>query len=145
MQIEIIPQANEELVQAFERLLPQLNTGYPALSLCDLERILAQECITLFVARDEQRGGLITGTLTLIVFSTPTGRHSWIEDVVVDAASRGMGIGEALTRTAIQHAAEMGAKAVDLTSRPAREAANRLYQRIGFERRESNLYRLQLK
>jgi ribosomal protein S18 acetylase RimI-like enzyme len=145
MQIDIITQANDELVEAFERLLPQLNPGYPPLGIPDLERILTQECVTLFVARDEQHGGRITGTLTLIVFSTPTGTHSWIEDVVVDDAARGQGIGEALTRAAIQHAARLGAKAVDLTSRPARAAANRLYQRIGFEHRESNLYRLKLK
>jgi ribosomal protein S18 acetylase RimI-like enzyme len=80
--------------------------------------------------------------LTLVIYSTPAGRHAWIEDVVVDEAFRGRQLGEALTREAIGMAREAGAKAVSLTSRPAREAANRLYQKMGFLRWETNLYRL---
>jgi ribosomal protein S18 acetylase RimI-like enzyme len=82
--------------------------------------------------------------LTLVWFPIPSGRRAWIEDVVVDAAVRGTGAGGALTRAAIEHARSLGAKTVDLTSRPAREAANRLYQRIGFEQRDSNVYRFRL-
>jgi ribosomal protein S18 acetylase RimI-like enzyme len=80
-----------------------------------------------------------------VVFHTPVGTHAWVEDVVVDEAARGQGVGEELTRAALLAAAEKGAQEVNLTSRPAREAANRLYQRMGFQRRETNLYRLTLK
>ena len=85
--------------------------------------------------------GTILGALTLVTFRIPTGLRAWIEDVVVDDAARGKGVGAALNNRAIELAAEHGARTVDLTSRPSREAANRLYQRLGFERRETNVYR----
>jgi ribosomal protein S18 acetylase RimI-like enzyme len=102
-------------------------------------------CNSVFIARDPKNGGRITGSLTLVVFRIPTGVRAWIEDVVVENSARGQGIGEALTRAALQQAAELGAKTVDLTSRPSREAANRLYQRVGFQLRQTNLYRYTLK
>jgi ribosomal protein S18 acetylase RimI-like enzyme len=86
----------------------------------------------------------VIGTLTLALFRIPTGVRAWIEDVVVDEAARGRGAGEALTREALRLAEEAGARTVDLTSRPEREAANRLYQRLGFERRSTSVYRLEL-
>jgi ribosomal protein S18 acetylase RimI-like enzyme len=92
----------------------------------------------LFVARER---GEIIGTLSLALFRIPTGLRAWIEDVIVDSAARGKGVGEALNRAAIDHAAKAGARTIDLTSRPSREAANRLYQRIGFKLRETNVYR----
>ena len=79
--------------------------------------------------------------LTLVVFPIPTGVRAWIEDVVVTASARGQGVGALLTREAVRIAGEEGARTVDLTSRPDREAANRLYARLGFERRETNVYR----
>ena len=79
-----------------------------------------------------------------MVFPIPTGTRAWIEDVVVDEAARGSGMGAALNQAALDHARLRGAKTVDLTSRPSREAANRLYQRLGFEPRETNVYRLTL-
>ena len=87
----------------------------------------------------------IVGSLTLALFRIPTGLRAWIEDVVVDDAARGKGVGEALSRAAIARAKAAGAVSVDLTSRPSREAANRLYQRIGFELRETNVWRYNLK
>ena len=84
------------------------------------------------------------GMLTLVTFRLPTGVRAWVEDVVVDSAARGQGVGEALTQAAIELAAARGAQTVDLTSRPSREAANRLYRRMGFEPRETNVYRFQL-
>jgi len=93
---------------------------------------------TVFLAR---LSGQIVGTLTLIVFRIPTGVRAWIEDVVVEDAARGHGAGHALNRAAIDKAVSQGARTVDLTSRPAREAANRLYQRMGFEPRSTNVYR----
>ena len=93
----------------------------------------------LLVARDD--AGRIVGTLTLVVFRIPTGLRAWIEDVVVDESARGQGTGEALTREALRIAADLGARTVDLTSRPTREAANRLYRRLGFELRDTNVWR----
>jgi ribosomal protein S18 acetylase RimI-like enzyme len=93
----------------------------------------------LLLARDE--AGPILGCMTLVVFRIPTGVRAWIEDVVVDADARGKGVGEALNSAALELAASLGAKTVDLTSRPSREAANRLYRRLGFVQRETNVYR----
>jgi ribosomal protein S18 acetylase RimI-like enzyme len=95
---------------------------------------------TLLLAR-EPLGGAIIGALTIAVFRIPTGVRAWIEDVVVDESARGRGVGESLTREAIRYANERGARTVDLTSRPSRAAANRLYQRVGFVERETRVYR----
>ena len=95
----------------------------------------------MLVARDLRDQGRIVGMLTLIVFRIPTGVRAWIEDVVVDETARGRGVGEALSQEAVRRALDLGARTVELTSRPSREAANRLYRRLGFVRRDSNLYR----
>ena len=92
----------------------------------------------------EDGQGRIVGMLTLVVFRIPTGVRAWIEDVVVDSAVGRRGVGEALTRAALDLAGTCGALTVDLTSRPSREAANRLYQKVGFEPRETNVYRYRL-
>jgi ribosomal protein S18 acetylase RimI-like enzyme len=98
------------------------------------------------VAEDPDVDGepAILGSMTLVVFRIPTGLRAWIEDVVVDGSARGRGVGEALNRAAIDRARAAGATTVDLTSRPSREAANRLYRRLGFEQRTTNVYRLDL-
>ena len=96
---------------------------------------------TVFVARVD---GRIVGSLTLVMYRIPTGLKAWIEDVVVDEAARGHGVGEALNMAALDEARRRGAKAVSLTSRPSREAANRLYQRIGFSPRDTHVYRYDL-
>ena len=134
--------ADAELVAAMAALLPQLSTSASALTAYELEAIVAHPATTLFVAREE--GGRIVGSLTLAVFRVPTGVRAWIEDVVVDGSARGAGAGSALVRAAIELAREAGARTVDLTSRPGREAANRLYQRLGFEMRATNVYRYTL-
>ena len=134
-----------DLVSAFGRLTPQLSSSSPPPDADELASILATPGTTLFVARDDD--GVIVGTLTLVTFRIPTGMRAWIEDVVVDEdAVRGKGLrtGEALTRAALAKAADAGCKTVDLTSRPSREHANALYQRLGFELRETNVYRYQL-
>ena len=95
----------------------------------------------LFAARSGQE---IVGLLTLAIFRIPTGVRAWIEDVVVDNQARGKGVGDALNRAALAEAERRGAKTVDLTSRPSREAANRLYQRLGFKQRDTNVYRYDL-
>ena len=105
-------------------------------------QIVDSDSCSLLIARDD---GRIVGSLTLVVFPIPTGVRAWIEDVVVDSSVRGKGVGEALNREALRIARDKGAVTVDLTSRPSREAANRLYQRIGFEKRDTNVYRYDLK
>jgi ribosomal protein S18 acetylase RimI-like enzyme len=130
---------SEELVAAHARLVPQLSSSAEAPTREELEAIVASPATTLLVARDDD--GAIVGSLTLALFRTPTGARAWIEDVVVDHDVRGRGIGEALVEEAIRLAAEAGSRTVDLTSRQSREAANRLYEKIGFRTRETNVYR----
>ncbi|RMH78395.1 MAG: GNAT family N-acetyltransferase, partial [Actinomyces sp.] len=107
----------------------------------EMEALVASDASVMFVARDTTG---ILGSLTLVLFRIPTGLRAWIEDVVVDEAARGKGVGAALNTAAIEHAREAGARTVDLTSRPHREAANRLYRRLGFVQRDTNVYRYQL-
>ncbi len=128
-----------ELVEAFARLIPQLSSSSPPPSADELGEMVASPASLVFVARDQSDA--IVGSLTLAIFRVPTGLRAWIEDVVVDDSARGAGAGEALVRAAIARADELGAKTVDLTSRPSREAANRLYLRVGFETRTTNVYR----
>jgi ribosomal protein S18 acetylase RimI-like enzyme len=139
--IEIATTVDDELVDAFERLVPQLSSSSPPPSRDHLTALVAGDDTVLFLARLD---GRVVGSLTLAFYRIPTGLKSWIEDVVVDEAARGHGIGEALNRAALDEARRRGAKDVSLTSRPSREAANRLYQRIGFDRRETNVYRYRL-
>jgi ribosomal protein S18 acetylase RimI-like enzyme len=143
VEIREITEVTPELVDAFARLIPQLSRSNPPPDDVALARIVASDASILLVATDTGTGQIL-GSLTLVVFPIPTGVRAWIEDVVVDEAARGRGVGEALNRAALDRAAEDGARTVDLTSRPSREAANRLYRRIGFEPRETNIYRYTL-
>lgn len=135
--IEVATEATEELREGIARILPQLSSSPPP-SVDELGQIIADADSVLFVARLD---GRIVGSLTLVLYRIPTGLKAWIEDVVVDSEARGHGIGESLNRAALDEAKRRGAKGVSLTSRPSREAANRLYQRIGFTARETNVYR----
>ena len=136
--VEAASSPTPDVVEAFASLIPQLSRSSPPPGPAELAEMLAAPGTTVFLAR---LGEAIVGTLTLIVFRIPTGLRAWIEDVVVDDSARGRGAGEALTRAALDYAEAVGVRTVDLTSRPSREAANRLYQRLGFEARETNLYR----
>jgi ribosomal protein S18 acetylase RimI-like enzyme len=133
----------EEIVAAFARLIPQLSSSSPPPSVDALSEIAANPNSVLYVARDTDTGEIL-GSLTLALFRIPTGLQARIEDVVVDGDARGRGIGADLTNAAVERARAAGAKSVGLTSRPAREAANRLYQRLGFHQRETNVYTLKL-
>jgi len=133
-----------EVVEAFARLIPQLSRSNPPPSAEELAAMAGSEASVLLIARDPERGGEIVGSLTLAMFRIPTGLRAWIEDVVVDESARGRGVGEALNQAALARARDAGCRTVDLTSRPSREAANRLYQRIGFTLRETNVYRFDL-
>jgi len=142
--IEEVQVVDDELVAAFELLIPQLSRSNPPPPASELQQIVDAPDSVLLIARDERDDNRIVGSLTLAMFRIPTGYRAWIEDVVVDSDVRGRGIGDKLNRVALDLAREAGAKTVDLTSRPSREAANRLYQRIGFEPRETNVYRFAL-
>jgi len=133
---------DDGLMDAVHRLVPQLTSSTPAPTRVELEVIVAGPSTMLLLARN---GRAVVGMLTLAIFRIPTGIRAWIEDVVVDADARGQGVGEALTREAVRIAGTHGARTVELTSRPSREAANRLYQRLGFERRDTNVYRFSIK
>ena len=141
VQVTPVVTATVELLDAFHSLIPQLSTSSLPITMAELQEIVGDSATVVLVARD---GGVIVGLLTLAMFRIPTGMRAWIEDVVVDGRARGKGVGEALNRAALATARQRGAKTVDLTSRPSREAANRLYQRIGFVRRDTNVYRYEL-
>ncbi len=136
--VEELHEVTDELVEAMAGLVPQLSSSAPAPGAEVLATITDSPACHLLVARDDTG---ILGSLTLVVFPIPTGIRAWIEDVVVDGDARGKGVGDALNRFALELAGELGVKTVDLTSRPSREAANRLYRRLGFEQRETNVYR----
>jgi ribosomal protein S18 acetylase RimI-like enzyme len=129
---------DDELVAAFAHLIPQLSKSSPPPDADQLRLLVDGDDTVLFIARVD---GAIVGSLTLAFYRIPTGLKAWIEDVVVDDAARGHGVGQLMNEAALVEAQSRGAKDVSLTSRPSREAANRLYQRIGFEQRNTNVYR----
>lgn len=141
VEVEVLSEVTDEVVEAFGRLLPQLSRSAAPLSQAALAAIVSAPAVSVLVARSD---GAIRGTLTLAMFPIPTGLRAWIEDVVVDDAARGQGVGAALTQEALRIARAAGARTVDLTSRPSRAAAGRLYERLGFETRETRMYRYPL-
>jgi len=143
LRVEVFEGDASELADAFVTLVPQLSKSNPPPTRDKVEAMLAFDAVTQFVARDDDGG--IVGVSTLIMFPIPTGWRAWVEDVIVDEAARGQGVGEALTLAMIDAAREQGCTTIELTSRPSREAANRLYQRIGFTPRETNVYRYDLR
>ncbi len=138
VRVEVLDKVTDEAVEAFARLLPQLSSSAAPLDRAALEQVVGAPATTILVARS---GDTISGTLSLVMFPIPTGVRAWIEDVIVDEAARGQGIGEALTVQALRLAEAAGARTVDLTSRPSRQAAGRLYERVGFQARSTRLYR----
>ncbi len=132
----------EELHEALQRLVPQLSRSNPPPALEAVRAMLAHEAITQFLARDDD--DRVVGVSTLAVFPIPTARRAWVEDVIVDEAVNGRGIGRQLTEAMLARARELGCTTVDLTSRPSREAANHLYQKVGFTQRATNVYRYEL-
>ena len=136
--VEAAASVDDDLVAAVGALIPQLSSSSPPPSKEALARIVDDPGATLFVARDD---GRVVGMLTLVTFEIPTAVRAWIEDVVVDESARGQGAAASLVQAALERAQAQGARTVDLTSRPDREAANRLYLRMGFEARATNVYR----
>ena len=137
--VEEATSVTPELVAAFRQLTPQLSRSAPAPGGAELAEMVRSPATVLLMARDPEKG--LIGSLTLVLFRIPTGVRAWIEDVVTDEAARGRGVAEILCREALNRASAAGARTVDLTSRPSREAANRLYRRLGFVMRDTNVYR----
>ena len=144
MRIVQVTHVTPEIVESMARLIPQLSTSAAIPTAVELRKLVSGGASQLLVARDPDRRDRIVGTLTLVLFRIPTGVRAWIEDVVVDESARRRGIGELLCREALARARSAGARNVDLTSRPARKAANRLYRRLDFSLRHTNLYRYPL-
>jgi ribosomal protein S18 acetylase RimI-like enzyme len=136
--IEELTDVTDEVVEAFTRLLPQLSTSAKRLDAAAIQTLVSSPSVTVLLARDE---GKIIGTLSLVVFRIPTAVRAWIEDVVVDAAAGRRGAGTALVQAAVERARTAGARTVDLTTRPSRVAAGNLYEKAGFQQRETRVYR----
>jgi ribosomal protein S18 acetylase RimI-like enzyme len=141
--VEEASEVTPELLEALARLVPQLSQSAAPIGETELAEMVASPTTRLLVARLPGTGAAIVGTLTLVLFRIPTGVRGWIEDVIVDEAARGGGVGEALTAEAVRLADEAGARTLDLTSRPSRQAAHRLYSKLGFEVRDTSVYRHQ--
>jgi len=141
--VETADVATDDLLVAINHLIPQLSSSFEALDHEGLATIIDDPATSLLIARSPELG--VVGTLTLGLFTLPTGVRAWIEDVVVDESARGMGAAKALVQRALELAHSAGATTVDLTSRPSRVAANQLYVTMGFEARETNVYRFSLK
>jgi ribosomal protein S18 acetylase RimI-like enzyme len=141
MIVSLVTEVSAELGESVNALLPQLSSSARPLSLEALTSMVRAPGTSLFVAHHDDQ---MVGMLTLVTFLIPTGRRALIEDVVVDESVRGLGIGVALTTAALDHARQLGVTTVDLTSRPARVAANALYKKVGFSQRETNVYRFSL-
>ena len=139
VKVEIATTLTPAIVDAVERLVPQLSSSSPPPTTEELGEVVSSPATDLFIALADD--GTVIGMSTLATFRIPTGMRAWIEDVTVDEAGRGQGVGTALTQAMIERARDLGCKTVELTSRPSREAANRLYQRLGFVPRETNVYR----
>ncbi|MEJ2613152.1 MAG: GNAT family N-acetyltransferase [Candidatus Thiodiazotropha sp.] len=140
MEIKQVTDVSEFILKSLNELITQLSSTAALLSEEKLSEIIKSPCVYLLVAEEK---GAIFGSLTLVVFTIPTGRRAWIEDVVVSESARGKGVGFALSEYAVNLASKLGAKTVDLTSRPSRVAANALYKKVGFVERNTNVYRYQ--
>lgn len=143
MKIKLVKEYSDELLEAINRLMPQLTSNFNQIDEVYLKQLLAEKNSHLFIARAED--SLIIGVLTLNIFTIPTSIKAYIEDVVVDNSAQGKGVGKALLDAAIYYAREEKVVQIELTSNPTRIAANKLYQKLGFEKRETNYYKLQLK
>jgi len=140
MNIIEVTELDDSIYKALIMLIPQLSPGSMIPSKEEINEIVKSENCYLFVAKNTS--DKIITSLTLVKYRIPTGLKVWIEDVVVDETERGKGIGKLLTLFAINFAKKLGAKSLELTSNPSRIAANQLYQKLGFVKRETNVYRL---
>lgn len=138
MNIYKLEKITPNVIQDFNRLIPQLSEDCNLPTFKDLEDIINSECTNLFVVEENNE---IIGTLSLVFNKIPTGKKTWIEDVVVDKTFRGKGIGKELILFAIKYAKNNNLASINLTSNPERESANKLYQKLNFFKRKTNVYR----
>ena len=141
VRIEAVTEATPDVHAALAQLLPQLNSELPVPTMERLRALVADPAVTLLLAMDGQD---VVGTTTVIVYTTPFWIKARLDEVVVDEAARGKGVGAALVNAALDVARASGAQVAELQSGVRREAANRLYPRMGFKRRETNIYRIVL-
>ena len=139
MKIYKLITVNDTVLNAFRKLIPQLSSDCALPTEKDLNDIVNSNSVQLFIAEENNE---ILGTLTLVFNKIPTGDKVWIEDVVVDKAARGKGLGKKLIQFAIEYTINKNINKINLTSSPERVAANKLYQKLGFIQRETNVYRL---
>ena len=142
IKISELTEATPSVLESINQLLPQLSPKSSSLTMEQLLELTSSDSTMLFICSNA--AGEIKGMLSLLIMKIPTGRKAWIEDVVVDSKARGQGLGKALMDHALQEARERGVKAIDLTSRPSRKEANGLYQSLGYQIRETNVYRHKL-
>ena len=140
--ISELTEASSSVLQSINELLPQLSSSAQVISMDRLSELVESDNTIIFLGTDDN--GQILGMLSLIVMKIPTGNKAWIEDVVVDQSARGKGMGKALMDHALERAKKLAVKSVDLTSRPSRETANMLYQSLGYQIRETNVYRYKI-
>ena len=138
IKIRKVLNSSEKVLEDINQLLSQLSKSAKPLNLDDLEGLIECSSTHLYFAEEDE---MVLGMLSLVVFQIPTGVRAWVEDVVVHGKARGKGVGKMLTLTALSEAKQLGALTVDLTSRPSREVANKLYMSVGFEPRITNVYR----
>lgn len=143
MKIVRLTQADAKAVRDINRLLPQLllSGSGKRISLSYLTAVVADKRNFLFTLTNAQH---IVGMGTLVITITCMGRYGCVEDVVIDTAYRGQGLGRQLMKKIIAEAKKLKLDGLELSSRPARVAANSLYQKLGFSRKETNVYELKL-
>jgi 2-amino-4-hydroxy-6-hydroxymethyldihydropteridine diphosphokinase len=138
--IELLAEASASELEAINRLLPQLSSSAKALSIEALKALIASPHTFIYIIKDESHA--TQGMASLCLCTSPTGTKAWVEDVVVEKECRGRGYARALLQHLKQESKRLGAKSLNLTSRPERQAANALYRSEGFELRTTNVYRL---
>ena len=136
-----VTEITDEILEALQRLIPQLTSSRRPPTREELRSMVRSPSTTLLIARDDREDHRIIGTLNLVLYPLPTGLRARIEDVITDSSARRKGVGELLVKTALGRAAKSGAWVIDLASTPKREAAHRLYLRLGFKRWETYHYR----
>ncbi|HEY4520964.1 MAG TPA: GNAT family N-acetyltransferase [Candidatus Paceibacterota bacterium] len=141
VEIVRLTEAHEQALKEINSLIHQLSPRLPKCSMELLQRIAADDNLELWTAKDGER---IVGMATLAIVVIPESPRAQIEDVVVDEQYRGQGLGERLSTKLIERAREKKIPTITLSSRADRVAANKLYQKLGFQMKETNIYRLKL-
>ncbi|KIO75972.1 hypothetical protein TH53_17535 [Pedobacter lusitanus] len=140
MKIEEITNYTSEIKNTVAYFLKLLQGNSTGISDHQLQEIISSENSHLFFAINDH--DVYMGMLTVGIYQSPTGKKAWIEDVVVDEAFRGQGVGQTLTTFAVRFARQHQVDLLALTSSPVRVAANNLYKKLGFQPKETNVYKM---